>query len=86
MGTIKKNIKDKADTEFITYCLQLYQNENKKNPREISAQFEKYNVYEYLNTFGDIIQEYSDSTIIETINGVIQRNKLLQANGNLSRN
>ena len=60
---------------FILFCLEAYKNEKKITGKEVLSEFEKYNVFDFLSNFHDILHTQSMKYIIDEINEFIKNRK-----------
>ncbi len=60
---------------FIIFCLENYKNKNKISGKDALTDFEKYNVFEFLESSFDILHSQSMNYTIDEINEFINNQK-----------
>jgi len=60
---------------FIIFCIEAYKKEKKITGKEVILEFKKYNVFNFLSIFYDILHSQSMKYIVDEINEFIKSSK-----------
>ena len=66
-----KNLKD--ITYFISFCIEQYMNEKGMNEDEVIALFSKYDVFDYLKDYFDVLHTQNRQWLVADIEDFINR-------------
>ena len=66
-----KNVKD--ITYFISFCIEQYMNEKRMNEDEVITLFSKYDVFDYLKDYFDVLHTQSRQWLVADIEDFINR-------------
>ena len=70
---MEKKLKDIA--YFISFCIEQYMNEKGMNEDEVITLFSKYNVFDYLKDYFEVLHTQSKQWIVADIEEFINRRK-----------
>ena len=60
---------------FILFCLEAYKNEKKLTGKEVVSEFKRYNVFDFLSNFYDILHTQSIKYTVDEITEFVKTSK-----------
>ena len=61
------------EADFLIYCMERYRYLNRLSGADVAKIFDKYNVYEYIKKYFQVLHTMGDNYIVKDIDDYIKR-------------